>query len=656
MSLKSRLLKNREAKSFVFSHEDTEIDLISYFKENSELNTITAYSHDKIFGESDGQSSQLFMAFSSTQKYLEEIERIIRLYGAEEKNPHIVINVTNSIYADIYMPPLVNSEPLICISRQKKSDNEKFFNQKLISSEISDYLKACLNRKTNIFIIGNASSDKIPLMNILAKMPNSDKKLIFCENEKKMNSEKPCIAEFSTDILNSNPNLKYDNIFCPDISAEELVKIFKLIISGYNGFVVSLSVKSGIDILSAVRNMVLLSNINLFEENADFMVTSSMEVIIFADKTENNETRITKIAEMSKNKIGEFILKDIFVWNKLSERHLSTGNISAFANIPSEIFDEARKHKYLSNTPQTTINPIPQQQENMSKIDKLKEKIKRKSEKIKLLPKYQPVITNTETEDVISAKTEIKIPEIKLSFNSHKSSENEENAIPVSQNENIETIENTEILPQENNNFETAPFTSEEDNNLISLESQSAENTEVQTENQETDAPTEELEEQDIYQNEPIITPENQEEIAENDYTEFVDDSTPVPAEIVEEEPDYSGRIDIEQIDLIDENASANEGLLANENDGFIYPAQQKIRNIFEEDSEDKFAISEEDIDETADVETLIKQAGENNYSNFTEKYEEAEQEHFPKEPELFEEINDVDVDNYDVPDIPDDI
>ena len=147
----------------------------------------------------------------------------------------------------------------------------------------------------------------------------------------------------------------YDNIFCPETNVDDLVNIFRLIISGCYGFVVSLSVKSGAEILSAVRNMILLSNINLFEENADFLATSSMDVVVSVDLTENNEVRITKVSEMSKNMKNEIVLKDIFVWNKLENLHISTGNQSTFYNFENskkfipEFLEEGYMHDYAED-------------------------------------------------------------------------------------------------------------------------------------------------------------------------------------------------------------------------------------------------------------------------------------------------------------------
>ncbi len=566
MSLKSRLQKSRESKTFSFTQDETDCDLLAYFKEHPDIDSLTVYSHDKIYSEKNGITTQLLISFSSESTYLAEIERICRLYDAmpSDKNPHVIINMANNVVLDIYTQPMVTSQPFLSFSRKNSRNYENCFSEKLLSTEIVLYLRECLEKQVNIFIIGNASVDKTSIMNVLANLPNSDKKLVICEKGDKITTDKPCCIRFSKSLLNNAVNLQYDNIFTTDLTTDELINVFKLIISGYNGFVVSLSVKNNVDILPAIRNMLLLSNINLFEENADFMATASMDVVISTEKTESGLVRITKISEMSKNKANDVVLKDIFVWSKAGY-HLSTGNISRYFNAETskrfekDYLEESHKHRYinamLANCP--IENKVF---DSKNKLKKLKDKLKSKK------------LTENQNNIAFAEK--------------FSSSLNEEKSLP-----SPEMLDNESKIEKDQEKFDTIVEAPE----FVSVE---PDENSIETET--------------------------------------------VPLNI---EPTVFENSALDEV-----VPSSNEGVLASESDDFSDDTnvfQPKIRNILDEINSEEEEIPEEPKEEISPphFEDFENKEIQPNLKNFDAFVDETPQ--IVEEPQLFEEIKDVNIDDF---------
>ena len=210
MSLKSRLQKSREAKTFSFT--DTDCDLLSYFEAHAELDAVTVYAHDRIFGEKNGVQQKISLSFPTKENYLAEIRKITSLHDVllNETNPHVVINTQTGAQINICVSPMVTSEPFVSLSRRCGQRN--ILQNKLISSEIAVYLSECLDKNANIFIAGNASVDKIAVMKTIAGLQGENKKLIICENGASMKLNKPCVATFSKDLLKDFIGFNYDNI------------------------------------------------------------------------------------------------------------------------------------------------------------------------------------------------------------------------------------------------------------------------------------------------------------------------------------------------------------------------------------------------------------------------------------------------------------
>lgn len=583
MSLKSRLLKNRELKSLNFAKMSADCDLLAFFREHKEFDVITAYSHDKIFGEKNGNVIKIPLIFSSQEAYTTEIEKIARLYDCyiDRKNPQATICTPSNSVINILMPPIVEKEPFISILRKNKQLYSTYFSTKIVSSEMVAYLRDCISQRANIFIIGDASVDKTPLMNFMVNLSDNNKKNIICGKTEKIIVEKPCSIKLSQGCIKDVENLNYDNIFYCDAQISDLTQIFQLILSGHNGFTVSMSLKEDVDILTAIRNMLLLSNINLFEENADFMTSASIDIVICVNKI-NGDFCITKISEMVKNLQNDYSIKDIFVRNN-NGYHVSTGNSSRFFNqdnsqrFISEYLEEGHKHSYISGSSNSVVSNAPKTE---SKRKKLKEKLKKlKREKFTL-----PLIEDTEKE---------------------------EDTITLQNNELSENLsEDTKQINEQPNNQEQQ----EESMTFFgkTLNEPDEENTTTKTEQENLN-------------------------IDENIFNVHKP-----------EEPSFH--------DILE--SSANEGILASDTDDFAQEIPKpKIKNILElDDDEEKLPPQEtvdtqqEDIDtydEKADISTLLS---DEEFANIEKELQEKYENNGPEiieEPQLFSEVSDKDVQEY---------
>ena len=623
------------------------------------MDAVTVYAHDRIFGEKNGVQQKISLSFPTKENYLAEIRKITSLHDVllNEANPHVVINTQTGAQINICVSPMVTSEPFVSLSRRRGQRN--ILQNKLISSEIAVYLSECLDQNANIFIAGNASVDKISVMKTLVGLQGENKKLIICENGASMKLNKPCVATFSKDLLKDFIGFNYDNIFCPETNVDDLVNIFRLIISGCHGFVVSLSVKSGAEILSAVRNMILLSNINLFEENADFLATSSMDVVVSVDLTENNEVRITKVSEMSKNMKNEIVLKDIFVWNKLENSHVSTGNQSKFYNFENskkfnpEFLEDGYKHDYAEDilkedddifeiTPVSTNNFENSLAQNEITIENTDENAQSDIE-----PSALPEPAEEPIEEVQEPTVEEPVPEKKSKLQKLKEKlKRDKELVNKSETAEVRSDVRTDTEPSEMVEVPEVPETPSVEDDVLAELVQDAE---------------------DFQHLNKFETPK------EFDLSQNEDDGLK-QTQPTEEDVTVDGEFETAEIVAENDNDTSNEGLFASESDDFsdepVY-SQPKIRNILEDyDDEDEQESSSEVIDAQfveeeqpladghADLNTELTQEEIKEEEDILSKYENAEEEpKAPIDPELFAEIKNVDVDDYsdaDLTDIPD--
>ncbi|MCR5261687.1 MAG: hypothetical protein K6C94_07600 [Candidatus Gastranaerophilales bacterium] len=566
MSLKSRLLKNRELKSLSSTQDCSDIDLIAYFKENRQIDKLNVYAYNKIFAEKNGTAIQVPVNFTTEEAYLDEINRIIQVNDGDLKEKRLVFNRKNDIIT-ILMPPIIKNVPYLSIERKKDISYSDYFDDRLISSEIAAYFKEALSRKANIFIVGNADVEKSLVLNFLLDLTGENNKNLIYDNLGKIFVKRLCNINFSQNELENIKYTDYDNIFCSDVSSKDLTQILSLITSGYRGFAVSLSIREDIDTFAALRNLILLDNINLFEENADFLTSSAIDIIVFTEKDDREKVCITKVSEVIKNKQKNLVLKDIFVVNSVGT-HVSTGNASKFYNQENtnsylkEYLEDDHVHSYVSGY-KSVKKQEPKDEtavtEKKSKKQKLKEKLKRlKQEMSGLKP-----LTAEENTLKIDEKTFV-LPEAKEEI--PKASVSAEINIPdFPVEEMAEVAENTvetesvfvpdEILPDDNEIYQEPPLATNE--GLLSSDDDFAKEdiidntlysqTKIRNIFDEADEPSEEIAEPEV---EPEVI--DAADVTEVSDYEMQEDLTKKYAETIEpqiiEEPELFSEITEEEV------------------------------------------------------------------------------------------------------------
>ena len=672
MSLKSRIQQNRISKLI----SGNNIELLDYFSENKDIDVLYIYSANKIYEEKNGIMQKSSFSFSAHTFYAEEIEQIIGLYGGMPEESEVKIEISNNVTMKIIFPPVI-SDGIYTVIRRR---NKKNLRNLIISDEIISYLKECMKQKINIFVKGDAFTDKVSVLNLLANIQN--KKIVIADKNREIKSGQPCSVRIN-DFYENIGKIPFDNIFINNADTNELIKIFRLILGGYKGFVVSLSLKENSDILASVRNMILIDSPNLFEENADFMSFSAMDVIVSAEKTPDGNTVISKVSEIFKDENG-YSVDDIFVFDK-SETHISTGIKSKFADkikqeFSPEYFDIDYTHSYSEktqikiNTPEipsvfdygkfdykTDIYTKPvytepkyyetedkEQDEtnvtveipNVSKLDKLKKKLKdnKNRKEISEIKKSEEEIyssESTQTKNPVTAdelifvsdrnkKEENIAPTENVIISSDKNTEDDENISVSDENEKEENI-----IPTENVIISSDEDTKEDEIIYVSDETEKAENIVPAEEN--TVLSDEKEQEENILTTEenPVIsenTEQNEktvDEITENTQEENNKNDIVIPSEdaVITEEYD-------------EPTVSSDGEIIVDQSDNFQTEQEEQkqteiyniLKNYDSNTGEQEDDIVEEDI-------------------QFVEE-DEIKEETTAPEPELFSEISEIDVEN----------
>lgn len=420
MSLKSRLLEKSKKNitkpkmqeenievvknsSFVSS---SRFNIVDYFESHSEIDCLSIYSFDKVFVQKTGVVEESDLIFKDN----DEVRKIIDILANEydviinSQSPSFNISLGNRIKINAIIPPMIKEGAFLSLRRVAKSGGfgSAHDGHKFVSNEISLFLKECLKKNLNIFVAGNNNVDKISALNYIANLISDDESIVTIEAMPQLKLKQDCTINLVkyknafAKIIKKAVNLRQDKIIIADARIEELQALYEAIVSGTTGVITSLSVKSYNDLIPSLQNLILLNSPNFNLDNANSLISTAIDIIVYVDKTRDGSNKITNVSEFSNSKT-ELLLQNLFVWeeSKLKSQkdegcHMSLDIKSKFFNKENfysmgfieEYFAKDHKHSYMTKTTannKTKTTSAPEKakiEKQLAKYKSLKEKIK----------------------------------------------------------------------------------------------------------------------------------------------------------------------------------------------------------------------------------------------------------------------------------------
>ncbi len=347
------------------------VDLLGYFENNPDISQLIVYGPDSIFVEKNGALVQSELSLGSVDCVIKVIENIANQYDKiiNTANPSINIVLSNGVKINAIIPPMIREGAYLSLKRISRcSSFSSIIEEKIASNEMILFFKECLNMNQNILLVSSAKVDKINILNFLANKISDKENIITLETIPRLKIKSDMLLSLIKQksnfqkIIKKAINLPHDKIIISESTVNELVSVCSLINAGNNGFITSFSSKSYNEMLTSIKNLIMLEYPNLTEQNTNSLLLSSIDLIIFVDKTKDGTVRITNVSELVKTKNG-LSLQDIFVWKdqlnpkakKLNGLHSSTGvryknftdhNFSTLGFI-EDYFAKEYKHNYI---------------------------------------------------------------------------------------------------------------------------------------------------------------------------------------------------------------------------------------------------------------------------------------------------------------------
>lgn len=296
---------------------------------------IMVNNKDEVYIERHGKIEKTNKRFTTNDQVRTIIERIIAPIGRhiDESLPMVDARLTDGSRVNAIIQPLSLTGPTLTIRKFRK---ERFTIEELItigtlSSQMGEFLKACVVSRKNIIVSGGTGSGKTTVLNVLSEFVPHNDRIITIEDaaELKLNQEHwirlesrpPNIegrgAITIKELFRNTLRMRPDRIIIGECRGVETLDMLQAMNTGHDGSLTTIHANSTHDVLVRLDSMILMSGVELPIRAIREMISSAIDIIVHTARLTDGSRKIIQITEVSGMKDEMHInLQDVFAFRQ----------------------------------------------------------------------------------------------------------------------------------------------------------------------------------------------------------------------------------------------------------------------------------------------------------------------------------------------------
>lgn len=315
MAIKDRLKKNITKSSISpkagkKARIRSGIDVVDFFEMSRDITGLFIYDNENIFTDRNGVLQKENDLFDVS------VSDLIRVIVTKYENNFVssgdsyIIETENGTVINIISKPYLHFGSFISFQKKRIYDYSlnTFLKDKVLSVEITSFLRDCLVNGQNIFVVGDSTIDKRPILSYLSELVFENLAIIEGIENIYTSTQNSLIFSKShlpfKELISKAFSLSHNFIVtqCDDI--KELMTIFEYINMGYKHFVASFCANSKDEMINNLKNTIMLNYSKMSEKSINHLINSSVDIVVYVNKSKDGKVRITDVSKLVLNESG----------------------------------------------------------------------------------------------------------------------------------------------------------------------------------------------------------------------------------------------------------------------------------------------------------------------------------------------------------------
>lgn len=287
-----------------------------------------------IWLERKGKLVRVEAKFNDEAHLRRTIDKIVSRIGRriDESSPMVDARLTDGSRVNAIIPPLSLVGPVITI---RKFSASPFTVDDLVrfgtaTSDMFDFLRACVEARLNIFVSGGTGSGKTTTLNVLSSFIPNDERIVTIEDAAELQLRQEHVVTLESrppniegkgaipirELVRNSLRMRPDRIIVGECRAGEALDMLQAMNTGHDGSMSTGHANSPRDMLSRLETMVLMAGVDLPVRAIREQIASAVDLIVQQSRLKDGTRKIVNITEVQGMEGDVIVMQDVFVFEQ----------------------------------------------------------------------------------------------------------------------------------------------------------------------------------------------------------------------------------------------------------------------------------------------------------------------------------------------------
>ena len=294
------------------------------------VSDIMINSPKTIYVERQGQLIRTPIMFHDDEHLVQILQRIVAEVGRriDETNPLVDARLRDGSRLNAVIAPLALDGALVSIRRfgAKPLTADRLIANQSITSEMIEFLRACVKARINMLISGGTGSGKTTLLNCLSGYIPEDERVATIEDAAELRLQQPHVVRMETrvanveghgaitarDLVKNALRMRPDRIIIGECRGSEALDMLQAMNTGHDGSLTTIHANTSRDAVSRLEMMVGMAGFDLPIWVIRKQVASAVQLVVQVNRLPGGVRKITRISEITGMEGDVISMHDIF--------------------------------------------------------------------------------------------------------------------------------------------------------------------------------------------------------------------------------------------------------------------------------------------------------------------------------------------------------
>jgi len=305
--------------------------------EDDSVTEVMVNGAGQVYVEREGKVTLADARFLNDAHVMRTINKVIEPLGRKVDRgwPMVDARLPDGSRVNAIIPPCSIDGPSITI---RKFSKERFTVDDLVSfgtltSEIADFLRACVVSRLNVLISGGTGSGKTTLLNVLSSFIPDDERIVTIEDAAELQLAQSHVVRLETapaepdgtgrvhirDLVINALRMRPERIIVGECRGGEALDMLQAMNTGHDGSLTTVHANTPRDTISRLETLVLMAGMDLPLSVVRRQIVSAIDLIVQQARLRDGSRKVTHITEVQGLEGDIVVMQDIFRFEEQGE-------------------------------------------------------------------------------------------------------------------------------------------------------------------------------------------------------------------------------------------------------------------------------------------------------------------------------------------------